>query len=74
MVTTPINATSGLFLQTLWSKPAFTVGAGVIFKIIKSETGVQLPVEVNVIVTTPDAISAGLGTYSAFKSRSFGKN
>ena len=63
IVTEPFKVTNALFPQTVWSAPAFTVGAGVMVIVILSVTALQfpLPVVVNVRVTVPAAISAAVG-------------
>ena len=52
------NVMIGLFLQALWSTPAFTVGVGATVIVIASATAlhVPLPVEVNVNVNVPALI------------------
>ena len=47
----------------VWSGPALTTGAGVIVTVISSAIEAQPPVEVNVIVMNPFAVSAALGIY-----------
>ncbi len=66
-VTIPEILTIELFAQTVWSKPAFTVGAGSNVKVIMSEVGKQTPVDVSVKSTLPAVISAKLGVYIALK-------
>ena len=55
---------SALLPHSVWSRPAFTVGAGVMPYVTDEDTGLQrpLPAEVSVRVTVPAAISAADGT------------
>ena len=74
MVTAPFSCTATLFAHTVWSGPAFAVGAAPKLIVIWSVEGehAPLPVVMSVKVTLPDAISAGVGVYTAFMVVLFG--
>jgi hypothetical protein len=59
----PLSAALGLLMHTEIFGPALTTGASVMVMIIVSVTGLQVPtpVEVSVMITVPEAVSAGLG-------------
>ena len=76
MVNDPPSVTSALLAHTVWSVPAFTVGAGVNVINIWSLTAlhVPLPVVVRVSVTEPFDISDADGVYTAVSVVLFGEN
>jgi hypothetical protein len=61
--TDPLRETFALLAHTVWSGPAFTVGASVIVNVITSVWAVHPPllVDVNVNVKIPAAVSRELG-------------
>jgi hypothetical protein len=67
MVNEPLRETTALFAQTVWSAPAFAVGAGVIVIVNWSVTGRHPPLfaVARVSVTLPAALSAALEVYDA---------
>src|SRR5690606_26403831 len=73
-VNEPCNVATALFAQSVWSTPAFAVGAGVIVYVTLSLTALQLPLPtvVSVSVTVPAVRSAALGVYTAFSVALFG--
>ena len=69
-VNPPLRETTALFAQTVWSAPALATGEVENETIIVSETGLHVPlfVEVKIIVTLPPEISAALGVYVVLSS------
>jgi hypothetical protein len=63
-VTVPLSVTLGLFLHTVMSSPASTIGAGLIVITTTSLTALHpTTVDVNVSVTVPAAMSPAPGVY-----------